>query len=211
MIRERMGVRGGVRIDITKRIPSGAGLGGGSADAAAVVLSLPRLWGGELPPEALREIALRLGSDVPYFLGEGTASGGGRGEVLEYFPLAIPFAVLVSTPPVRVSTRWAYGEIVPRPAPGEDLRSLVVRGMEDPSLLRRGLVNDFETPVFREHPLIRSLKESMIRSGALFASLSGSGSSVYGFFVDEPGAAGAARAPEMSACRTFITPPNFRV
>lgn len=211
MVREKLGGEGGVRIDITKRIPVGAGLGGGSADAAAVLLSLPLLWGKTLPGAVLSELALRLGSDVPYFLGDGTATGGGRGELLEYFHLDLPFAVLLCAPPLQVQTRWAYAQIVPRPLEGEDLRSLLLRGLEDPAALRSGLVNDFETPVFREHPVIRSVKESMIRAGAVFASLSGSGSSVYGFFGDAHGAGEASRAPEMRRCRTFITPPHFRV
>ncbi|HTO92907.1 MAG TPA: 4-(cytidine 5'-diphospho)-2-C-methyl-D-erythritol kinase [Bacteroidota bacterium] len=210
-LRNRFNAQGGVRIDITKRVPAGAGLGGGSADAAAVLRSLPALWGKSLPADQLRELAVSLGSDVPFFLGDDTALGTGRGEILEYFRLDIPFALLLCTPPVRVSTRWAYSRVVPRPPAGEDLRSLLVRGMADPSLLRERLVNDFESPVIREHPVIGSIKESMMRNGSLFASMSGSGSTVYGFFHDTA-AAGLASAPlESLGFATFITPPHFRV
>lgn len=218
MLREnleaRKGVGPGVRIDITKRIPVSAGLGGGSADAAAVLRSLPALWGKSLPQDDLRELALRLGSDVPFFLGEDSALGTGRGEVLEYFRLDVPFAILLCTPPVQVSTQWAYSRIVPRPPERpdqEDLRSLLLRGMSDPLLLRENLVNDFESPVFKEHPVIRSIKESMARDGALFASMSGSGSSVYGFFHDTEGAGLAAASLTSPGFRTFITPPHSRV
>jgi 4-diphosphocytidyl-2-C-methyl-D-erythritol kinase len=187
---------------------------GGRADAAAVLRSLPALWGTGIPEEDLRGLALRLGSDIPFFLGDGSALGTGRGEILEYFRLDIPFALLLCTPPVQVSTRWAYSQIVPRPPEGPDqdrLRSVLLHGMSDPALLREQLVNDFESAVFREHPVIRSVKESMLRDGALFASMSGSGSSVYGFFHD-PGAAGLAAASLTSpGFRTFITPPHFRV
>jgi 4-diphosphocytidyl-2-C-methyl-D-erythritol kinase len=210
----RTGVRPGVRIDITKRIPVSAGLGGGSADAAAVLLSLPALWGWSLPEEDLRGLALRLGSDVPFFLGNDSALGTGRGEVLDYFRLDIPFALLLATPPVHVSTRWAYSRIIPRPPERpdqEDLRSVLLRGMADPPLLRKHLVNDFESPVFREHPEIRSIKESMVRDGALFASMSGSGSSVYGFFHDTGAAGLAAGSLNSPDFRTYITPPHFRV
>jgi 4-diphosphocytidyl-2-C-methyl-D-erythritol kinase len=211
MLREKLDPGTGVRIDITKRVPVGAGLGGGSADAAAVLRSLPALWGKSLPEEGLREVALRLGSDVPFFLGNDSALGRGRGEILEYFTLDVPFALLLCIPPLQVSTQWAYSRIVPRESGGEDIRSLLIRGMSDPSLLREHLVNDFESPVFREHPVIRSIRDSMIREGALFASLSGSGSSVYGFF-DDARAAGRAAVPlESLNFRTFITPPHFRV
>ncbi len=218
MLRERLdlktGVRPGVHIEITKRIPVSAGLGGGSADAAAVLRSLPALWGKSLPEDDLRALALGLGSDVPYFMGDDSALGKGRGEILEYFRLDVPFAILLCTPPVQVSTQWAYSRIVPRPPERldqEDLRSVLLRGISDPLLLCEHLVNDFESPVFLEHPLVRSVKESMMRDGALFASMSGSGSSVYGFFHDTDAARRAAAPLESLNYRTFITPPHFRV
>ena len=210
----RTGVPPGVSIAITKRIPAGAGLGGGSADAAAVLRSLPPLWGTSISEEDLRRLALRLGSDVPFFLGDESAFGTGRGEVLEYFRLDLPFAILLCTPPVQISTRWAYSLILPRP-PGrpdrEDLRSVLLRGLSDPPFLREHLVNDFESIVSREYPVIRSIKESMVRDGALFASMSGSGSSVYGFFHDTGAAALASASLKSQDFRTFITPPHFRV
>jgi 4-diphosphocytidyl-2-C-methyl-D-erythritol kinase len=213
-VAERRGAPPGVNISITKRIPVGAGLGGGSADAAAVLRRLPALQGMSIAEAELRALALRLGSDVPFFLGNDSALGRGRGEVLEYFRLDVPFAILLCTPPIRVSTRWAYSRIVPRPPDRpdqDDLRSVLLRGMSDLPLLRERLVNDFEAPVFREHPAIRSVKESMVRDGALFASMSGSGSSVYGFFHDTGAAAHAAASLDSPGFRTFITPPHFRV
>jgi len=210
----RGGAPPGVSIAITKRIPVGAGLGGGSADAAAVLRSLPALWGTSIPEEDLRGLALRLGSDVPFFLGNDSALGAGRGEALEYFRLDVPFAILLCTPPFQVSTRWAYSRVVPRPPERPDqegLRSVLLRGASDPAFLREHLVNDFESPVFSEYPAIRSVKESMLRDGALFASMSGSGSSVYGFFHDTGAAGRAAASLNAPGFRTFITPPHFRV
>jgi 4-diphosphocytidyl-2-C-methyl-D-erythritol kinase len=201
----------GVRIGITKRIPAGAGLGGGSADAAAVLSSLPAFWGKTLPPSELRSHALSLGSDVPFFLGQGSALGTGRGEVLEYFTLDVPFAILLCTPPVHVPTAWAYARVAPRPWIGEDLRGAVLRGMHDPAHLWSHVVNDFEAPVIAEHPVIGTVKETMKAEGALYASMSGSGSSVYGFFEDAETAGGAARALALLDLRTFITPPHFRL
>jgi 4-diphosphocytidyl-2-C-methyl-D-erythritol kinase len=208
---EILGADGGVRVDITKRVPAGAGLGGGSADAAAVLRALPGFWGKACSGEALRALALRLGSDVPFFLGDGSAVGRGRGDVLEYFSLDVPFAILLCTPPVHVATAWAYSRIAPRPDAREDIRSLLLRGMSDPAVLRAHLVNDFEPPVFREYPVIRSVKESMERDGALFASMSGTGSSVYGLFEDAARAEIAAAPLEALKFRTSVTPPHFRV
>lgn len=172
--------------------------------------SLPALWGTSVPAHDLRAMALRLGSDVPYFLGDDSAVGTGRGEILEYFRLDVPFAILLCTPPVRVSTAWAYAHIVPRPGPVEDLRSILLRGMADPSILRSHLANDFEYPVFQEYPVIQSIRDLMIENGALFASMSGSGSTVYALFPDAGGAAAAARPLDSLNFRTFITPPHFR-
>jgi 4-diphosphocytidyl-2-C-methyl-D-erythritol kinase len=208
---ETLGGGNGVRIDITKRVPAGAGLGGGSADAAAVLRTLPGLWGSACSEDALRALALRLGSDVPFFLGDRSAVGSGRGDVLEYFILDVPFAILLCIPPVHVATAWAYSRVAPRPGVREDIRSLLHRGMSDPALLRASLVNDFEPPVFREYPVIRSVKESMERDGALFASMSGTGSSVYGLFEDAARAEIAAGPLEELEFRTSVTPPHFRV
>ncbi len=210
MLRQHLGTGAGVRIDVTKRIPAGAGLGGGSADAAAVLRRLPALWGESVSAHDLRAMALRLGSDVPFFLGDESAVGIGRGETLEYFRLDVPFAILLCTPPVRVSTAWAYAHIVPRPGPVEDLRSILLRGMADPSILRNHIANDFESPVFQEYPVIRSIRDLMVDDGALFVSMSGSGSTVYGFFPDAGRAAAAARPLDSLNFRTFITPPHFR-
>ncbi len=211
LLARELGAGTGVRIDITKRIPSGAGLGGGSADAAAVLSVLPGFWGKPLAAEDLRRLALTLGSDVPFFLGSESALGTGRGEILGYFPLDVPYAILLGAPPVSVPTAWAYARIVPRGEGPGDLRALVLEGMSDPARLRGEVVNDFEGPVFAAHPGIAALKESMTAHGALYASMSGSGSSVYGFFPDAGAAGEAARALRTQDVRTFITPPHFRL
>ncbi|HUI10554.1 MAG TPA: 4-(cytidine 5'-diphospho)-2-C-methyl-D-erythritol kinase [Bacteroidota bacterium] len=208
LVAAELGTRRGVRISIGKNIPVGGGLGGGSADAAAVLLELPRLWNTELPAETLRALALRLGSDVPYFLRPGSALGRGRGEILDYFPLDIPFAILLVTPRLHVSTAWAYGRVTPRARPGTDIREILASGLSDPALLAGALVNDFEEPVCREYPLIATLKGALLARGALYASLSGSGSSLYAFF---PGTAEAESAGEgFPGCLTNVTPPHWQ-
>ena len=183
LLQERLGARRGVRISIQKNIPVGAGLGGGSSDAATVLRELPKFWGHSVDDATLHQPALQLGSDVPYFLHRGTALGRGRGEILEYFDLDIPFTILLCYPGVHVSTAWAYQQVKPSVG-GEtiDLRAILTDGMKNPSLLRAKLRNDFEPIVFKQFPVIKEVKEMMLNAGAEFALMSGSGSSVFGLF-----------------------------
>ena len=211
LVREAAGVTRGVRIRIAKQIPAGAGLGGGSADAGAVLDQLPDFWGVQLTGGVRQNLALRLGSDVPYFLGHGPAVASGRGEILEYFDLDIPFTILLCSPGVHVSTAWAYGQVRPRPrsSPSE-LKALVIEGLRSPARLRKELVNDFEPAVFAAHPVVRTVKEAMVSAGAVFASMSGSGSSVYGFFRDPAAARVLSERFEQQGYRCSTTPPHFK-
>jgi 4-diphosphocytidyl-2-C-methyl-D-erythritol kinase len=211
LVREAAGVARGAHISIRKNIPVGAGLGGGSADAAAVLLHLPLLWGVMLDEGQLRSLALRLGSDVPYFLGQGSAIASGRGECLEYFELDLPFTILLCHPGIHVSTAWAYTQVRPvdRSSPAE-LKGVLLEGLRSPARLREQLINDFESPVCAAHPAVRSIKEEMIAGGAAFASMSGSGSSVYGFFTREESAHELASLFRTRNFRTAVTPAHFR-
>lgn len=209
LLQEALDESSGVRCRISKRIPVGAGLGGGSADAAAVLRSLPALWGKDIDPVQLQSLALQLGSDVPFFLGTGSAYAKGRGELLEYFTLRLPFAVCVCYPNIHLSTAWAYGVVTPRAGRTPDLHSVVSAGMSDPAYLREHLVNDFEEAVIAHNPIIGEVKASLLRGGSVFASMSGSGSSVYGLFSDVHGAEEAARACRTRGHRAFVTPPGF--
>jgi 4-diphosphocytidyl-2-C-methyl-D-erythritol kinase len=208
MLRDELRVDRGVHVRLEKRIPIGAGLGGGSADAAAVLTHLPGFWGRAAAPETLAALALRLGSDVPYFLGKGSACGRARGEQLEYFELTLPFWILLCNPGIHVATGWAYGQITPaggRALPVGALRA----GDFGPGTLRQ-LTNDFEEPVFRAHPEIRTVKEAMLQAGAGFALMSGSGSTVYGLFRTEEPARAQMRNFLQKGWRTFMTPPGFQ-
>lgn len=210
LLQKHLGITAGAHMHIEKNVPVGAGLGGGSADAACVLRRLPALWGATVPEDALRTMALMLGSDVPYFLSAGSAVAAGRGEQLEYFGLDVPFAILLCNPGIHVATGWAYGQIKPghenKPS---DLAALVRDGMRDPSALREHLRNDFEAVVFTAHPAVREVKDAMLRSGAVFAMMSGSGSTVYGLFTDIPAAERCAAPLAAAGYRTFITPPHF--
>lgn len=210
LLQSALGRNDGATINLTKNIPIGAGLGGGSSDAAATLLGLLKLWETSIEPARLHELALQLGSDVPYFLNDGSASASGRGDVLEYFPLAIPHWILVAFPHVHVSTAWAYSNLsldtreVSRPP----LAQLVREHMGDPASLRSLVGNDFEPLVLKAHPEIAAVKQALLASGAAFAQMSGSGSAVYGLFTD------ASKARETAArlgatCSVFLTAPNF--
>lgn len=199
----------GAAISLTKRIPLGAGLGGGSSDAAATLRGLSRLWDLRISSEELARIALEAGSDVPFFLGKGSALGRGRGELLEYFHLDLPSWIVVAYPNVHVSTAWAYenSAIPARPA-GASLRETVLGHRASPQRYMTLLRNDFEPLVLRTHPVVAELKQSLYLQGAEFAQMSGSGSSVYGLFQDEERARAAAEA--MRGHRVSVTPPHFQ-
>jgi 4-diphosphocytidyl-2-C-methyl-D-erythritol kinase len=209
-LRRATGYGGGMCCTLRKKIPMGGGLGGGSTDAAAVLAELPLLWGTPVDEALLQSLALQLGSDVPYFLGNGSAVAEGRGAELTYFVLDVPYAILVCHPNIHVSTSWAYSRITPRPRPALDMRELLTAGMQDPRLLREELMNDFEDPVFAAHAAIRAVKEHMMHEGALFALMSGSGAAVFGLFSTVEEAAAAGRHFDRQGYRTFITPPHFQ-
>jgi 4-diphosphocytidyl-2-C-methyl-D-erythritol kinase len=207
LLARKLGVSAGVKISIQKNIPVGAGLGGGSSDAATVLLHLPSYWGTAGPKELLQSLALQLGSDVPYFLNKGSALAKGRGELLEYFSINVPYTILLCNPGIHVSTAWAYQHVKPMKRL-VDLKEGVLRGMRDPSALSV-ITNDFENPVFREHPTIRRIKETMQLAGAVFSLMSGSGSTVYGLFDDDQKADDAARTLTTHRWKTYSTEPHF--
>ena len=169
-----------VAIRLRKMAPVGAGLGGGSSDAAFALTMLDSIFGLGLGQERLAAYAARLGSDCPFFIYNRPMVGRGRGELLTPCPIDLsPYRIEITVPQgVSVSTREAYGGIVPRErlTPIEEILSLPVAQW-------RGLLeNDFEPQVFALHPELAALKERFYASGALYAAMSGSGSAVYGIF-----------------------------
>ena len=175
-----------MEITLRKNIPLGAGLGGGSADAAATLKGLAQLWNLDVSSSELRSLALSLGSDVPFFLAGGTAYATGRGEVLEPLTLNLPYWIVVVTPPVHVSTAWAYRTLQGRePRQRADLRSVLNDHLHNPEILGRELANDFEESVFQAHPQIRQARDRMLALGAGCALMSGTGASVFGLTKSE--------------------------
>ncbi len=198
---DAMRATGRLEMRLTKRIPMGAGLGGGSSDAAAVLLALPVLAGREIAPDQLLPIAQGLGSDVPFFLMGGSAAAIGRGT--ELFPLPDLPAVsgVLICPDVHVSTAEAY----------RMLSASLTSGLQENKMFafqsqmlgwgsRRQGSNDFEAVVFKQHRGLAGLKRRLLQSGAVSAMMTGSGSAVFGLFptaADASLAAGSMAEPEL--------------
>jgi 4-diphosphocytidyl-2-C-methyl-D-erythritol kinase len=194
---DAMKLTGKVRFHLRKRIPMGAGLGGGSSDAAAVLLALPVLAGRDLALEELVALGAGLGSDVPFFFLGGTALGLGRGTELYPLPELPAEALILVAPAIHVSSAEAYHAL------GRGLTSDVEQNMIDSfqSLvwsvgtgMSHGsptgvLGNDFEGVVFDRHPELRSLKRKLLRLGARAAMMTGSGSALFGIFDSRKDAA----------------------
>ncbi|MBI2685356.1 MAG: 4-(cytidine 5'-diphospho)-2-C-methyl-D-erythritol kinase [Acidobacteria bacterium] len=197
LLLDHVGGTGRVEMRLTKRIPVGAGMGGGSADAAAVLLGLPVLAGWRIPLEALIDIGGRLGSDVPFFLLGGAAVAIGRGTELYPLPDLLAARVLIVKPKVHVSTPEAYRAFA-RDSHGKlteaqriqyiDSFQSRVWGLGD-SLSASGtgtqVENDFEGVVFPRHPQLKSILKNLQKSGADPARMTGSGSALFGVFTTQ--------------------------
>jgi 4-diphosphocytidyl-2-C-methyl-D-erythritol kinase len=217
-LQQHAGGNEGVAISLQKNIPVGAGLGGGSSDAASTLIGLKQFWNLNVSQEELHAIAVQLGSDVPYFLGQGSAHATGRGEMLEYFDLKLPYWIVVAYPDVHVSTAWAYQalhdpNLKHKPVFSPEtrttsLKQIVLEQLNAPEQLNRLLHNDFEPVLLHKYESIAFTKVSMYAVGAVFAQMSGSGSAVYGLFTDEPTAT-AAMKKFGERCKVFLTPKGF--
>ncbi|HLP04942.1 MAG TPA: 4-(cytidine 5'-diphospho)-2-C-methyl-D-erythritol kinase [Paludibacter sp.] len=173
-----------VDISLMKRIPFGAGLGGGSSDAAFMLKALNELFGLKITTRKLEKLAAELGADCPFFVRNKPVFAEGKGNVFSDIEIDLGnYHMLLVKPDIHVSTPDAYSMVVPA-KPGNSLRELVRRPVSE----WRGLINnDFEKSVFAKFPAIGSIKNQLYDLGAVYASMSGSGSSVYGIFEDNPG------------------------
>ena len=190
---EKFNVRGALRMRLTKRIPTGAGLGGGSSDAAAVLLALPALTGKKADLADLMGLGGQIGSDVAFFAAGGTALGIGRGEELYPLPEPKPLPVMVLAPAVHVSTPEAYKALnrpaltsVAEPPKLNSFQSFVWQ-----SEFASGAENDFEAAVFKFHPELERWLRKLERSGAHVARLTGSGAALFGVFPNQAKLQGA--------------------
>jgi 4-diphosphocytidyl-2-C-methyl-D-erythritol kinase len=172
-----------VSIHLHKQIPVGAGLGGGSSNASTILRGLNLLAGSPASPESLADLAAQLGSDCPFFLHNVPMLMEGRGEVLSQVKLSLKQSYLVLLfPEIHISTAEAYGAVSPS-IPDLHLRQVIEAPVDQWKDQAR---NDFEKSAFIKHPLLKELKSSLYNAGAKFASMSGSGSSIYGIFERIP-------------------------
>ena len=177
----------GVNITLKKSIPSGAGLGGGSGNAAGVLLALNHLWDLKISRENLIALSGELGSDVPFFLISPCAIGTGKGEILEPIKNPINLYVLMIYPNLPLSTPWVYGNLKLKLTKHKNNISILANFLMRSEFAQLGaaLYNDLEPVVFKRYPEILEIKNELLRSGAGGALLSGSGSTVFGIF-DNP-------------------------
>jgi 4-diphosphocytidyl-2-C-methyl-D-erythritol kinase len=171
-----------LRIHLHKNIPVGAGLGGGSSDAAGMLKALNKYFGFNLTSEELHTFAGRMGSDAPFFI-DGTPSfAEGVGNILSEFPVDLSrYYFVMLNPGLNISTAEAYQGCIPCPT-GLSLRQMLTLPIES---WRSRVVNDFELSIFISHPLVGELKMALYEAGALYASMSGSGSTVYALFKEK--------------------------
>ena len=210
--RDSAGISEGVLMTLDKRIPFGAGLGGGSSDAATVLRTLNTFWNVGASVSDLHELAVKLGADVPYFLEmKGLAFARGIGDELEDLALSLPFHVVTVFPEEHISTVLAYRHFYPRfgrimPDLRRSVQQLCLDG--DRSVL--GVFeNDFEPAVFDHYPVVKQVKHMLLDAGSFHASLSGSGSAVFGFFDRQEDALGAVGLMGGKRFRTSYTAPGF--
>jgi len=196
---EATGSRPGLFVTLTKRIPMGGGLGGGSSDAAAMLRHLQRLAGKHaLNRDNLMALAAKLGADVPFFLMDGPAQARGIGERLT--PAGVDLsglALVLACPELRVDTAWAFRAFDAArsgPVARESLTTHALDTKNASPVSPLPVANDLESVVFQAHPMLRKIKEKLILAGASAAAMSGSGASLFGLFRDEDLAAAAVRA-----------------
>ena len=166
-----------------KAIPMGAGLGGGSADGAFVLKMLNEKFDLQLPNKNLLEYALQLGSDCPFFIINQPCFAEGRGEILNPVALDLStYSIVLVNPGIHVSTKEAFAALAPT-LPKKNIREIITQPI---ATWKEELYNDFEKPVFTLYPAIKEVKDRLYSAGALYASMTGSGSTVYGIFEEKP-------------------------
>lgn len=178
-----------VKINLRKQIPVAAGLGGGSSDAAAVLLGLNSLLDAQLTADQLRRIALTLGADVPFFISGEPAFAEGVGEILTPLAAIPKLWLLLINPGIHIPTPWAYKNLNLTTEKVAVKLPFLYKSAADVCAI---LANDLEPVAIRRHPVINDVKEMLVANGAFGSLMSGSGSSVFGIFEDETAAQKAA-------------------
>jgi 4-diphosphocytidyl-2-C-methyl-D-erythritol kinase len=168
-----------VKIHLHKAIPMGAGLGGGSADASFMLKLLNNKFNLNIPTAQLLNYSLQLGSDCPFFIINKPCFATGRGEELEEIAVDLSvYKIVLINPGIHINTGWAFSNITPTPVK-KSVKEIIQQPIET---WKAELQNDFESPVFTAHPEIKMIKDSLYRLGAIYAAMSGSGSTLFGIF-----------------------------
>ncbi len=179
-----------IKLHLHKVIPTGAGLGGGSADAAFALKLINDKYQLNLSTSKLLSYALQLGSDCPFFIINKPCFASGRGEILEELEVDLSsFKFVLINPNIYVNTGWAFGELAKGShdsKPSDPYKKSIKEIIKQPiNTWKDNLHNDFEKVVFEKHPTIKDIKEELYKQGAIYAAMSGSGSTVFGIFKKE--------------------------
>ncbi len=194
LLRKNYGINEGVEINIDKKIPLGAGLGGGSSNAASTIIALNNLFNLNLNKNKLMEFASKIGSDVPFFVEGKTCFVSGIGDKIERIDANLKLNFVIIKPDIEISTKWAYDELdQQRDVPinnnfdnNEKIKKLISNiKNNDIKKIAENLHNDFEPIIFKKYPIIKTIKNNLIKNNALNALLTGSGSAVFGIFEDK--------------------------
>ena len=168
-----------IKMHLHKTIPMGAGLGGGSSDGAFTLVALNQLFNLEIPEQALLDYALQLGSDCPFFIINTPAFATGRGEILKPINLNLDgYSIVIVNPGIAISTKLAFSLITPK-VPDTNMEAIIC---EPVTSWKEKLINDFEQPIFNSFPELANIKETLYKKGAVYASMTGTGSTVFGIF-----------------------------
>jgi len=168
-----------IKMHLHKTIPMGAGLGGGSADGAFTLVALNQLFNLQLSVDKLMQYALTLGSDCPFFIINTPAFASGRGEILKPINVNLDgYYIVIVNPGIAISTKLAFSLITPK-VPDTNMEAIIC---EPVTLWKEKLINDFEQPIFNSFPELANIKETLYQKGAVYASMTGTGSTVFGIF-----------------------------
>lgn len=187
LLKERLGIEKGIQITIDKRIPLASGLGGGSSNAASVLLGLNKLWNLHLSYKGLFNIIRELGADIPFFLRGGRAIGRGRGDELQPLSQGQTLYFVLVSPDFEVSTEWAYKNLKGNLTKERRSITIALSALKSGKIekITNSLYNRLEEAVIPRHPLIARIEERLLELGACGALMSGSGPSVFGLAEDE--------------------------
>jgi 4-diphosphocytidyl-2-C-methyl-D-erythritol kinase len=192
LIFELTGIEIKALVTLNKIIPIGAGMGGGSSDGAAALILFNKFYDLKLSKDVLYSLALKIGSDAPFFLAPKPKFGSSRGEIFESIGLIIDKPILIIHSGIHISTSWAFSKIKPK-MPKTHLNQIDFGGGSSFSNFKNTIVNDFESVIFEYYPEIKDIKGKMYDLGADFSLMTGSGSTVFGIFPDVSSAQNASR------------------